>query len=113
MKRKSEYFLRDILEAIASIEDYVENPNFDDFRNEKMRVDAVTRNFTILGEAVSQLPTEITERYSEVPWIEVKNFRNVIVHKYHILDLDIVWDIIENKLDSLKGQIGNILKEEE
>lgn len=112
MKRKSEYFLKDIIDAINNIEDYVTNLSLDDFKNEKMRVDAVTRNFTILGEAVSQLPPEIIEKHLSVPWIEVKNFRNVIVHKYHILDLDIMWDIIENKLNPLKEQITKILKEE-
>jgi len=77
-----------------------------------MAADAIVRNIEILGEAVVNIPEDIKKKYPEVPWIKIKNFRNVVIHQYWIVDYDILWDIITTKLQVLKEQIKDILTQE-
>lgn len=112
MKQKYELYLQDILTAIHKIKNYTKSLQFDDFRQNGMIIDAVTRNLEIIGEAVAQLPEEIKQKYANVPWDEIKRFRNVVVHKYWVVDVDILWDIIKNKLGFLQRQIRKIVRKE-
>lgn len=110
MKRESNAYLKDILEAIRRVKEYTNNLDLEEFLSQKMVVDAVMRNLEIIGEAVSQLPENLKKEFPEVPWREVKDFRNVVAHKYFKINLERIWDIIENKLDPLEKQIVTILK---
>ncbi len=74
-----------------------------------MIIDAAVRNLEIIGEAISQIPEDVKQKYSGVPWQEIKDFRNVVIHKYYRVDIDILWDIIQHKLDGLNDQIEEIL----
>ncbi len=110
MKRESNAYLKDILEAIRRVKEYTNNLDLEEFLSQKMVVDAVMRNLEIIGETVSQLPENLKKEFPEVPWREVKDFRNVVAHKYFKINLERIWDIIENKLDPLEKQIVTILK---
>ena len=110
MKRKSELYLQDILEAIAKIEKYTDDYDFTKFKNDELVIDGTMRNLEVIGEASSQLPTEFKNINQEISWQEMINFRNVVIHKYHQVDVDILWNVIENKLNPLKKQIEGILK---
>lgn len=110
LKRESSAYLKDILEAIRRVKEYTGNLDLEEFLAQKMVVDAVMRNLEIIGEAVSQLPENLKKEFPEVPWREVKDFRNVVAHKYFKINLERIWDIIENKLDSLEKQIIIVLK---
>ncbi len=110
LKRESSAYLKDILEAIRRVKEYTHSLDLEEFLIQKMVVDAVMRNLEIIGEAVTQLPENIKIEFPEVPWREVKDFRNVVAHKYFKINLERIWDIIENKLDALEEQILTILK---
>lgn len=112
MKRKSELYLKDILDSIKKIEGYIQSFDFEDFKNSSIVIDASVRNLEIIGEAVSQMSQEVKDKYLDVPWQEIKNFRNLIIHKYHRVDIEILWDIIKNKLDILRQQIKDVIKKE-
>ena len=112
MKREFKLYLRDIIGAIDKIKGYVQNLNIEDFKKSGITIDATTRNLEIIGEAISQMQEEKKNEYPDVLWQEVKDFRNVVIHKYHSVDVDILWDIIKTKLDLLKQQIHDILKKE-
>lgn len=111
MQRRYDLYLRDMLRAIENISDYTEGLSFDDFSQRKMVIDAVLRNLEIIGEAVGKLPEQLKKDNPAVPWKEVKNFRNIVAHKYWKLDLDLVWDIIANELKPLATSIQELLKE--
>ena len=113
MSRKSELFLKDILISIDKINNYVSGMTFNDFLRDEKSIDAVTRNFEIIGEAVGNLPIEFTTKYSSVPWRSIKDMRNSIIHQYWKVDLEIEWGIIQTKLGILKKQISEIIKKEE
>ena len=109
MKRKSELYLQDILDSIERIKEYTEGQDIEDFKNNRLVIDASVRNLEIIGEAASQLSGEVKTQHKVVPWQEMVNFRNVVIHKYHQVDIDILWDIIENRLEPLRKQVEKIL----
>ena len=98
MKREYDFYLQDVLEAIRRIFLYVEDKTFEDFQADAMMVDAVLRNLEVIGEAITQVPLEVKESYKEIPWRDIQDFRIIVAHKYWKINLERVWDVIENKL---------------
>jgi len=111
-KREWRLFTEDIFESIGLIEQYVENMDFDKFKSDRKTIDAVVRNFSIIGEASKNIPDEIKQRYSNIDWKGVVGFRNRIVHEYFELSLDVMWFIITKELPLLKTQMKQILEEQ-
>ncbi len=109
MKRESSAYLKDILESISRIKEYTRNLSKEEFEKKKLIVDGTMRNLEIIGEAVSQLPKEIKDQYPQVSWQDIKNFRNVVAHRYFMLNEDRIWDVIRNRLDTLEKQVKSIL----
>lgn len=88
-ERHYRLYLNDILESGHAIQLYVEGITYDIFCKERMRVSAVVREFEIIGEAVGKLPETIKANYPDVPWREVKDFRNMLIHEYFGVDLQL------------------------
>lgn len=109
MKRESSAYLKDILESISRVKEYTQNLSKEEFEKKKLIVDGTMRNLEIIGEAVSQLPKEVKDQYPQVSWQDIKNFRNVVAHRYFMLNEDRIWDVIRNRLDSLEKQVKLIL----
>ena len=107
-KREPLLLLEDIIESIQKIKKYTAGLSKDDFLNDDKTVDAVLRNFEIIGEAANRIPDEIREKFLIVNWHRIKGFRNRIVHDYMGIDYEIVWEILEKDLDDLKKQIQGI-----
>ncbi len=111
MTRDARLYLYDILESIEKIEQYTANLTFEDFAANSMVVDAVVRNFEIIGEASSHIPDDIQSKYSEVPWFEMKGMRNIMVHEYFRVDLKIVWMTARESLPALVSMIERVIAE--
>lgn len=103
-------YLLDILVAMTRIGEYIENYDFIHFIRDFKTVDAVIRNFEIIGEASKKLPEEIKEKYSHVPWKEMYYLRNRISHEYFGIDYEIIWDIASKYLPENKIQIEQIIE---
>ena len=112
-KRDWRLFVEDILESIDLIEAYVKDMEFDDFRNDRKTIDAVVRNFEIIGEASRNIPDEIKNRYQNIDWKGMIGLRNRIAHEYFGLDISIIWFILKQELPMLKEKIEMILKEKD
>lgn len=110
MKREYKLFLDDIVENIDKIQRFVSGMSFDDFRKDDKTIYAVSRSLEIIGESVSQIPDEVKDKYGDIPWRDIKNFRNQVVHKYWDVDVEIVWDIVKNELDELKSKIKELIR---
>ncbi len=109
MPREYKVYLRDILEAIDKIERYTENMNFEDFSNNELIQDGVIRNLEIIGEAVKNLPDDIKKDYPEVEWRKIAGLRDILIHAYFGVDLEVIWDIVKNKVPELKEMVRKIL----
>jgi uncharacterized protein with HEPN domain len=108
MPRDFRLYLDDILEAIDSIQTYAGNLSYEDLIADRMRVDAIIRNFTVIGEAAGAAPADLRATYPDIEWRKIIDFRNVIVHEYFGIDHEILWDIIRNKLPQLRAGIDRI-----
>ncbi|MDR0612242.1 MAG: DUF86 domain-containing protein [Dysgonamonadaceae bacterium] len=111
MKEKGgayQMYLDDIITAMDHIFEYTQGYDFVSFKRDYKTVDAVIRNFEIIGEAAKNVPAEIREQYSDVPWNEMYSLRNRISHAYFGIDYEIIWDIIVNYLPFNKEQIVKI-----
>ncbi|MBE9194422.1 DUF86 domain-containing protein [Synechocystis sp. LEGE 06083] len=111
MSRSPQLYLEDILHSSKKILRYLENTNYDAFFQDEMKFDAVMRNLQIIGEAVKKIPPEIQERYPLVEWRKIAGLRDIIVHAYFGLEDEIIWDVITNKVPSLKIQVEAILQQ--
>ena len=108
-KREAKLLLEDIWEAIGKIEDYTQAMSFEQFIKDSKTVDAVIRNFEIIGEATIQLPEEFRLKHSNIDWHRLKGFRNRLVHDYFGVDYKIVWDIIQENLPYFRAQIEKLI----
>ena len=106
--RKDRVRLQDILEAIEKIERYVDRGRRAFDTDEMLQV-WVVYHLQILGEAASKLSPEIRAQYPDVPWTQIVGMRNILVHGYFGIDLQVVWSVIERDLPRLKPQIIAIL----
>lgn len=109
-KRDHMLYIDDMLTAICRILEYTEGYDFIDFKHDYKTIDAVIRNFEIIGEAAKSIPDVIKEQYPNVPWGEMYSLRNRISHAYFGIDYEIIWEIITNNLLENKLQIEQISK---
>ncbi len=113
-KEKRDYilFLQDIRVAIDRILRYTQGMNEEEFSRNEMIIDAVIRNFEVIGEAVKHIPDKVKAKYPDMEWVETVGFRNVMIHNYFSLDTEAIWDTIENNIPLLSVHIDNVLSEE-
>lgn len=111
MKRDYKLFLKDILDAIEKIEEFVSGMSYQEFIEDDKTMSAVIRKFEIIGEATKNLPDEIKEKYTELPWKEMAGMRDRLIHAYFGIDTKLVWDTIHMQLPKLKPKIKKILYE--
>lgn len=107
--RDYKLYLDDILEAAKRIEKYTKGLTFGKLKKNNLTVDGVVRNLEIIGEAAKNIPVNIKEKYTEIEWRKIAGLRDILAHEYFGIDLEVVWDIVENKLPILRNQIAHIL----
>lgn len=107
-KRDPKLLLADILDAVEKIKKYTSGLTYDLFIEDSKTLDAVIRNFEIVGEAANRLPEEFKDKYPTIDWFRIIGFRNRIVHDYMGIDYKIVWMIIQKDIDILSTDIQNI-----
>lgn len=93
--------LHDMLDAINAIDSYSIS-TYEIFKNDDKTQDAIMFNLVILGEAANNVTTDFQEEHPEIPWSSIIGTRNVIVHGYDLIKIQIVWDIIQNNLPPLR-----------
>jgi len=96
--RNYKIYLEDILTSMLRIIEYIGERNFEEFKNNNMVVDAVVRNFEIIGEASNNLPDEIKNKYPEIPWRKMYGLRNLVSHEYFGIDYEMIWEIAKKNL---------------
>jgi uncharacterized protein with HEPN domain len=110
--RSFKMYLEDINLAMERIAEYIEGYTFIKFKQDYKTVDAVIRNFEIIGEAAKSLPQDFKSIHSDLPWSEMYLLRNKVSHEYFGVDYDIIWDIAVNYLPQNKLRIKQLIEEE-
>lgn len=98
-----------MLEAIDRIEQQ-KIPDRETLDREQLIQVWVLYHLQILGEAVNALAPEFQHRFPEFPWSEIIGMRNILVHHYFGIDLDLVWAVVHRDLPKLREQVGEILE---
>jgi uncharacterized protein with HEPN domain len=101
-------YLSNIQESIDRIEEYTQSGK-EVFMQTKMIQDAVIRNFEIIGEATKKLSPDLRSKYADIPWQQMAGLRDVLIHDYLKVNLNLVWQIIEQNLPELKQKVTEIL----
>jgi len=108
-KRNTQLLIEDILDSCSKIVNYTKGLSFEEFVADSRTVDAVVRNFEIIGEAANRLPEEFRELHRNIDWYKIRGFRNRIVHDYFGIDYSIVWQIKEAYLPQLVENLEKLL----
>jgi len=104
-------YLLDILNRIERIERSLVGKDEHYFMNDEVIQDATIRNFEVIGEAIKRLSPEITQQSSHVRWKDFAGFRDILIHQYDVIRLDIVWQAIQTDIPILKQSVIILLSE--
>lgn len=113
MKRDYNLFVKDILDCINKIEDFVGKMNLDEFMRDEKTKSAVVREIEVIGEATKNIPEVIRKRYKGLPWPDMARMRDKIIHFYFGIDYEIVWEVIKKRLPEIKSLTEKILRDSE
>jgi uncharacterized protein with HEPN domain len=111
--RNYKLYLKDIFEAMTSVQSFIEGMDFDAFVVDDKTVSDVVMKLQIIGEAAKNVPETIREKYAHVPWQLMAGMRDRLVHGYFEVNYSIVWDTIENRIPPLQPVIAQILEDME
>jgi len=104
-------FVSHILECIEKVEEYTENKSKQDFLDSTQLQDAVIRRIEIIGEAVRNIPDRVQQEYPQIRWEEAKGMRNILIHEYFGVDLELTWQVVQRDLPELKEQMEKLQEE--
>ena len=109
-KKDPRIFLGHILESIAEIEKNIKKTTKEKFLNSVTIQDAIVRRLEIIGEAVKNLPSSLKRKHTDISWKNIAGTRDILIHEYFGVDLDIVWDVVKNDIPKLKKKIKELLE---
>lgn len=112
MKKDPSIFIGHILDSICDIENYTTDLNKSDFSKSKMAQDAIVRRIEIIGEAVKNLPNDFKAEHKGIPWKDVAGMRDILVHEYFGVNINVVWRTVKEDIPLLKKQILKLTKQQ-
>jgi uncharacterized protein with HEPN domain len=111
-KRDTRLLLEDIIESAQKVLAYTNGMSFSEFIADDKTVDPVIRNFEIIGEAASRLPTDFCSQNPKIAWHQMIGMRNRLIHAYFGVDYQIIWSVVKDNLPHFKSEIEGLLSSE-
>ena len=105
MKRNTADRLKDILESIEKIEQYITNVTEKEFYRNEEKQDSIIRRIEIIGEAAGSIPEQFKNKHTKIPWRDITDMRNCVIHDYPGVNLRIVWEVVKKDIPKLKKKI--------
>ena len=93
-------YIEHMLKCVQRIDEYVESK--EQFYAAHIVQDAVVRNLQIMAESSKRISNEAKLKFPDIPWKQISGFRNILVHDYLGIDLDVIWSVIEQELSNIK-----------
>ena len=109
MTEDSEVLVQHILQSIAYIEEYVKDKSYQEFETSVQFQDSVLRRLEIIGEAVKHLSDEFKGDYPHLPWKKIAGMRDILIHEYFGVDLELAWTVVEKDLPFLKQELQKVI----
>jgi uncharacterized protein with HEPN domain len=110
MSRDVGLYLTDIELACTKILRYTSGFTFDEFTHDDEKFDAVLRNLEIIGEAVKHVPDDVRDKDPGIKWRKIAGLRDIVAHEYFGISDELIWDIVENEIPSLRKSISALIK---
>ena len=111
MKRDFSLFIKDILEAIDDIENFIADADFETFSADKKTRAAVVHEIEIIGEATKNIPASVRTKHKELPWKDMAKMRDKVTHFYFGVNYEIVWKVVKERLPAIKVAAKKILSD--
>lgn len=105
-------YLEDMTVSMQRVHEYISGFDFQRFKHDYKTVDAVIRNFEVIGEAAKNLPQPFKDEYPGIPWEQMYRLRNRISHEYFGVDYEIIWDIATKHLPKNYADISEIVRQQ-
>ncbi len=109
MSKDIKVFLKHILDSISLIENYTSQISKRQFLKSPQIQDAVLRRLEIIGEATKNIPDDFRKGYPDIPWREMAGMRDILIHEYFGVDLDLTWTTVKESLPNLKQNLSKIV----
>jgi uncharacterized protein with HEPN domain len=109
-RRDDDLRLQDIAQAIDRIFDYTASHSFESFADDPMTIDAVVRNLEVIGEAARHVDAETAARLADVPWQDMRDLRNLLIHEYFGVSVAIIWETLSRDLRPVREAIRRDLE---
>lgn len=110
--RDWKFRIADILEAVKDSLEITRGMDYETFRRDKRTLKAVLYNLAVIGEAARKLPKEVIDKFTSIPWRQMGDMRNVVIHEYFGVDTKILWETITNELPPIVNRLIDILSDE-
>src|SRR3989344_3463226 len=109
MKRDNKLFVKDIIDAMDSIEKFVEGMTLEGLKKDEKTSSAVIRKFEIIGEAAKYMPNKVKDKHKDIQWKSMAGMRDRLIHAYFGIDYNLVWSAIKNEMPKLKPKLKKMM----
>ena len=113
MGRSDRDYLKDILDAARLVQRFIQDIDQDTFNEDDMRQSAVIHQLTIIGEATKRLSSKSRISHPAIPWQDMAGMRDILIHAYNHLNLNIIWNTATVYIPDLIRQIEPLVPSKE